>query len=53
MKIAISAEGLTLDAEIDPRFGRCQCFIIADPVTMEIEYVENTSAAAAGGATGD
>ena len=50
MKIAISATGPTLEAEVDPRFGRCQYFIIADPDTMEVEALENSSAMAAGGA---
>jgi len=50
MKIAISATGPTLDAEVDPRFGRCQYFIIADPQTMEFEALENSSAMASGGA---
>jgi len=50
MRIAISATGPSLDAEVDPRFGRCQYFIIADPQTMEFEAVENASAIAAGGA---
>jgi len=50
MKIAISATGPTLDAEVDPRFGRCQHFIIADTETDGFEAVDNTSAAAAGGA---
>lgn len=50
MKIAISASGTTLDAEVDPRFGRCQYFIIADPETMDFEAIENSSAMAAGGA---
>ncbi|TRZ96106.1 MAG: dinitrogenase iron-molybdenum cofactor biosynthesis protein [Dehalococcoidia bacterium] len=50
MKIAISATGPDLDAEVDPRFGRCQYFIIADPETMEFEAVENSSAMASGGA---
>ena len=50
MRIAISATGSTLDAEVDPRFGRCQYFIIVDPETMEFEAIENTSAMAAGGA---
>jgi predicted Fe-Mo cluster-binding NifX family protein len=50
MRIAISAMGPTLDAEVDTRFGRCQCFIIVDPETMEFEVVENSSAMAAGGA---
>jgi len=50
MKIAVSATGPTLDAEVDPRFGRCQYFIIADPDTMEFESLDNTNAMAAGGA---
>jgi len=50
MKIAISATGPTLDAEVDPRFGRCQYFIIADPQTMEFESIENSNAMAGGGA---
>jgi predicted Fe-Mo cluster-binding NifX family protein len=50
MKIAISATGPTIDAEVDPRFGRCQYFIIADPATMEFEAIDNASASAAGGA---
>ena len=50
MKIVLSAVGSTLDAEIDPRFGRCRYFIIADPSTMEFEALENSSAMAGGGA---
>ena len=50
MKIAISAMGTTLDAEIDPRFGRCQYFIIVDPDTMEFEALDNSGAMAGGGA---
>ncbi|MFC1958890.1 NifB/NifX family molybdenum-iron cluster-binding protein [Chloroflexota bacterium] len=50
MKIAISATAASLDADIDPRFGRCQYFIIADPDTMEFEALENSSAMAGGGA---
>jgi len=50
MKIAISAMGTTLDAEIDPRFGRCQYFIIVDPDTMQFESLDNSGAMAGGGA---
>jgi predicted Fe-Mo cluster-binding NifX family protein len=50
MKIAISANGQNLDAEVDPRFGRCQYFIIADTETEEFEALDNSSATAAGGA---
>ena len=50
MKIAISANGQSLDAEVDSRFGRCQYFIIADTETEEFEALDNSSATAAGGA---
>jgi predicted Fe-Mo cluster-binding NifX family protein len=50
MKIAISATGPTLDAEVDPRFGRCQHFIITDTETGEFEALDNSSATATGGA---
>jgi len=50
MKIAISATGPSLDAEVDPRFGRCPYFIITDPDTMQFEAMDNSSAMAAGGA---
>ncbi len=50
MKIAVSASGASLDADIDPRFGRCQHFIIIDPETMEFEAVNNSGALAGGGA---
>jgi len=50
MKIAISATGPSLDAEVDPRFGRCQYFVIVDPQTMEFETLENSNAMAGGGA---
>jgi predicted Fe-Mo cluster-binding NifX family protein len=50
MKIAISATGPALDAEVDPRFGRCRYFIIADPETMEFEAIDNSGVASGGGA---
>ena len=50
MKIAITATGPGLDTQVDPRFGRCQYFVIVDPETMESEAVENSSVAAGGGA---
>jgi len=50
MKLAISAMGSSLDAEVEPRFGRCPYFIIVDPETMQFEAVENSSAMASGGA---
>ena len=50
MKIAITSNGPALDAGIDPRFGRCQYFIIVDPETMQFEALDNSGAMAGGGA---
>jgi predicted Fe-Mo cluster-binding NifX family protein len=50
MKIAISAAGPGLEAEIDPRFGRCGYFVIVDTETMDAESIENGSSMASGGA---
>jgi len=43
MKIAVSATGPDLNAQVDPRLGRCQYLIIVDPETMEFEAIQNTS----------
>ena len=50
MKIAISAAAPGLDAQVEPRFGRCQHFVIVDLGSMEFESLENSGAMAAGGA---
>jgi predicted Fe-Mo cluster-binding NifX family protein len=50
VKIAVSSMQPSLDAEMNPRFGRCQHFVIFDPDTMQFEAVENLSAMAGGGA---
>jgi predicted Fe-Mo cluster-binding NifX family protein len=50
MKIAVSAMGTDLSAQVDPRFGRCRNFIVVDPDTMEFEVVENSGAMSGGGA---
>jgi predicted Fe-Mo cluster-binding NifX family protein len=50
MKIAISSTGEGLDAQVDPRFGRCQYFLLVDTETMEVESIDNQSAASMGGA---
>ncbi|MFA5078269.1 MAG: NifB/NifX family molybdenum-iron cluster-binding protein [Dehalococcoidia bacterium] len=48
MKLAITATGQDLDADLDPRFGRCNFFIFIDPDTMDFVAVSNN--ASAGGA---
>ena len=50
MNIAISATSNDLNAEVDPRFGRCKCFLIVDTETLEYEVLDNSNAIAAGGA---
>ena len=50
MKIAVTATEDTLDAAIDPRFGRCAYFIVVDTDTMAFEAIENAAASAGGGA---
>jgi predicted Fe-Mo cluster-binding NifX family protein len=50
MRIAVSSMGPGLDAEVDPRFGRCQYFIVVDPKTLDYEAIENSNIAASGGA---
>lgn len=50
MKIAITSSGDNLDSQMDPRFGRCQYFMILDPDTMDFEAMSNESAMASGGA---
>ena len=50
MKVAVSSSGSDLDAQVDPRFGRCACFIVVNPDTFEFEAVPNDAAALGGGA---
>jgi len=50
MKIAVSATSPSMDAQVDPRFGRCQYFVVIDPDCMQFESIETSSAMAGGGA---
>ena len=49
-KICVTSTGSTLESTVDPRFGRCAYFIIADSETFAFEAVSNEAAAASGGA---
>ncbi|UCG12303.1 MAG: NifB/NifX family molybdenum-iron cluster-binding protein [Deltaproteobacteria bacterium] len=50
MKVAISSTGQDLDAEVDPRFGRCRYFVIVDCATKAFEVLDNQAAMLSGGA---
>ena len=50
MRIAISSTGPDLDAEVDPRFGRCRYFVIVDSETKELEVLDNQTGMTSGGA---
>jgi predicted Fe-Mo cluster-binding NifX family protein len=50
MKICISAVSGGLDSQIDPRFGRCQYFVIVDSENLEIEVISNVASGAMSGA---
>ena len=42
MRVAISTQGIDLDAEVDPRFGRARNFILVETLTMKHQVIENT-----------
>jgi predicted Fe-Mo cluster-binding NifX family protein len=50
MKVAVSSKGENLEAQVDPRFGRCQFFVVVNPDDMSVDVLNNASAAQAGGA---
>ena len=50
MKICITSSGQSLEDAIDPRFGRCQYFIMLDTESMQFEATQNPAISAGGGA---
>ncbi len=50
MKICVSATADNLEAQLDPRFGRCPYLIVVDSETMQFEAIPNMAAGATGGA---
>ena len=43
MKIAVTSQGPSLDAEVDPRFGRASYILIVDTDSLEFEVIDNSS----------
>jgi predicted Fe-Mo cluster-binding NifX family protein len=50
MKVAVTSTGSTLEATIDPRFGRCPYFVLVETDDMSFETIENESGSLGGGA---
>ncbi len=50
MKVCVSAVANNLDAQVDPRFGRCPYLVIVDSESMQFEAIPNTASGAMGGA---
>jgi predicted Fe-Mo cluster-binding NifX family protein len=50
VKICVTSSGNTLDAPVDPRFGRTAHFMIVDSENMSFEAVSNTAGGAMSGA---
>jgi predicted Fe-Mo cluster-binding NifX family protein len=50
MKICVSAVANSLDAQVDPRFGRCPYLVIVDSESMQFEAISNMASGAMGGA---
>jgi len=50
MKICVTSNGPTMDASVDPRFGRCQYFVFVNSETMEHEAMPNPGIGASSGA---
>lgn len=50
MNIAITATEPSLDARVDPRFGRCPYFLIVETDDLSFQAVENSNVSLGGGA---
>lgn len=50
MKVCVSAAGPTLESAVDPRFGRCVWFIVAEEDGQNFEAFRNPGLEAAQGA---
>ena len=50
MKVAVTAVEPSLDAILDPRFGRAACFVVVDTNDMSFEVIDNANVSLGGGA---
>lgn len=42
MKVAVTSQGVSLDAEVDLRFGRAEQFIVYDTETEKFQVISNS-----------
>lgn len=49
-KVAVTCSGDSLEAEVDPRFGRCPAILIVDTDQLTFDVVGNTGSEQSGGA---
>ncbi len=50
MKVCVTSSGNNLDAQLDPRFGRCSYLVMVDSETLQFEAIPNSASGATGGA---
>jgi predicted Fe-Mo cluster-binding NifX family protein len=50
MKVAVSATGGSMNAQVSEQFGRCAYFLIVDSETMRFEPISNPGIGMTGGA---
>jgi predicted Fe-Mo cluster-binding NifX family protein len=50
MKVVITSKGPTLEDAVDPRFGRCGAFLLAETESSEVRPVSNQAAMEGSGA---
>jgi predicted Fe-Mo cluster-binding NifX family protein len=50
MKVAITSTGTTLEAPMDPRFGRCKSFLLVETDDMSVEVIDNLNSSLGSGA---
>lgn len=50
MKIAVSATGNELDADVSPVFGRCPYYLVVDTESLKFDAHSNPAQSASGGA---
>jgi predicted Fe-Mo cluster-binding NifX family protein len=42
MKVAVTSQGLDLNSQVDPRFGRAPCFVVVDMETRAVAVRHNS-----------